>query len=333
MSVLELTTNSHNILADGPEKKTLEGLRVMQWNVLADGLAQFGDFCRVEKQYLEWNYRSPLLLDRILKDDPHLICLQELNHFGDCFLPELKQHGYDGEFWQKSSSPTQRYKFPLDGCALFYKTSRLQLLESDTIRYEDSQGLKLHQGGQICRFKDVDAKQDFVVVNTHLKAKGGAINEKLRVLQIRQLLQRINTVQKGSSTPTILCGDLNADPLSETYSILHENFVSVYSLVCPCDPAHRANELDVLEFCDAVADGGAPAEPLFTTWKFRSKEGERQRTIDYIWFNTQNKLVPQRRWSTPSETTIGPNALPSALYPSDHLPIMCEFRWKASESD
>ena len=47
MSVLELTTNSHNILADGPEKKTLEGLRVMQWNVLADGLAQFGDFCRV----------------------------------------------------------------------------------------------------------------------------------------------------------------------------------------------------------------------------------------------------------------------------------------------
>ena len=81
--------------------------------------------------------------------------------------------------------------------------------------------------------------------------------------------QRINTVQKRSSTPTILCGDLNADPLSETYSILHENFVSVYSLVCPCEPPHRANELDVLEFCDAVTDGGAPAEPLFTTWKFR----------------------------------------------------------------
>lgn len=47
MSVLGLTTNSPSFLADGPEKKALEGLRVMQWNVLADGLAQFGDFCRV----------------------------------------------------------------------------------------------------------------------------------------------------------------------------------------------------------------------------------------------------------------------------------------------
>lgn len=152
-----------------------------------------------------------------------------------------------------------------------------------------------------------------------LQAKGGALNEKLRVIQIRQLLQvckliikcktwkggividthrkqfflllaihsyikgtplsallflvlvkqRINTVTKGSSTATILCGDLNADPLSEIYSILHENFVSVYSLICPCEPPHLANELEVLEFCDAVTDGGAQAEPLFTTWKFR----------------------------------------------------------------
>jgi hypothetical protein len=76
-------------------------------------------------------------------------------------------------------------------------------------------------------------------------------------------------VTRGSSNATILCGDLNADPLSEIYSILHENFVSVYSLTCPCEPPHRANELEVLEFCDAVIDGGAQAEPLFTTWKFR----------------------------------------------------------------
>lgn len=40
-----LTENSR-LLADEPEKM-LEGLRVMQWNVLADGLAQSGDFDRV----------------------------------------------------------------------------------------------------------------------------------------------------------------------------------------------------------------------------------------------------------------------------------------------
>lgn len=62
----------------------------------------------------------------------------------------------------------------------------------------------------------------------------------------------------------------------------------------------------------------------------RSKDGEKQRTIDYIWYNIQSKLLPHSRWPTPSQTTIGADALPSALFPSDHLPLMCEFRWKES---
>ena len=81
---------------------------------------------------------------------------------------------------------------------------------------------------------------------------------------------------KGSFTATILCGDLNADPLSQIYSILHESFVSVYSLTCSCEPPHSDNELEVLEFCDAVTDGGAQAEPLFTTWKFRYSSFKRR---------------------------------------------------------
>ncbi|XP_024385992.1 uncharacterized protein [Physcomitrium patens] len=321
-----LTENSR-LLADEPEKM-LEGLRVMQWNVLADGLAQSGDFDRVEKKFLEWNHRAPLLLGRILKDDPHVICLQELNHFDDFFLPELKRHGYVGEYWQKPCSAAQKFESPADGCAIFYKSSRLQLLKSDTIQYEDPKGKKLNQGGLTCRFRDIDADQDFVLVNTHLKAKRGHYNEKLRVLETRQIIQRLEDVAQGSLVASILCGDLNADPFSNTYSILHENFASVYSLICVCDPPHRVNELEVMELCDFVENGGAQAEPMYTTWKIRGKEGEVKRTIDYIWYNVQNNLVPCRRWPLPSETAIGADALPSAVFPSDHLPLMCEFKWK-----
>jgi len=81
--------------------------------------------------------------------------------------------------------------------------------------------------------------------------------------------QGLGTVTKGFSIATIFCGDLNADPLSRTYNIVRESLVSVYSLKCPCEASHPADEHGVIEFCNAVSNGGAQAEPLFTTWKFR----------------------------------------------------------------
>ena len=89
----------------------------------------------------------------------------------------------------------------------------------------------------------------------------------LLLILLGLMKQRVNAVMKGSPSATILCGDLNADPLSETYRNLHKSFVSVYGLICRCEAPHCANELGVLEFCGAVTDGGAQAEPLFTPWK------------------------------------------------------------------
>ena len=36
----------------------------------------------MEKEVLEWNVRAPLLLAKIMENEPDIICLQELNHFG-----------------------------------------------------------------------------------------------------------------------------------------------------------------------------------------------------------------------------------------------------------
>jgi nocturnin len=243
----------------------------------------------------------------------------------------LKLHGYDGEFFQKPSVVAKKFEFPMDGCAIFYNKSRLQLLESNTIRYEDSEGNKSNQGGQICRFRDVEANEDVVIVNTHLKAKDGDVNESVRVTQIRQLLQRLGTLTQGSSVATIFCGDLNADPFSSTYSIVSERLMSVYSLTSPCEAPHPADELGLTESCNGtVSKGSAQTEPPFTTWKFRFNEAEKHRTIDYIWYNSESKLVPYKRWSLPSKAAIGVDALPSAMYPSDHLSLLCEFRWRDS---
>lgn len=54
----------------------------------------------------------------------------------------------------------------------------------------------------------------------------------------------------------IFCGDLNVDFFLNIYSILYENFVSVYSLICVCDFFYCVNEFEVMEFCDFVENGG-----------------------------------------------------------------------------
>lgn len=39
------------VILNYPRKPDVAHFRVLQWNVLADGLAQHGDFCRVRAQY------------------------------------------------------------------------------------------------------------------------------------------------------------------------------------------------------------------------------------------------------------------------------------------
>eukprot|EP00850_Spirogloea_muscicola_P024027 SM000426S15714 [mRNA] locus=s426:29865:33512:+ [translate_table: standard] len=82
-------------------------LRVVQWNVLADGLAQDGDFVRAPPAALAWSHRAPRLLALLLHAAPDLACLQELNHFDDYFSPELARHGYAGLFLPKAPSPAE----------------------------------------------------------------------------------------------------------------------------------------------------------------------------------------------------------------------------------
>jgi mRNA deadenylase 3'-5' endonuclease subunit Ccr4 len=113
------------------ETVSIPPLRVMQWNILADGLAQFGDFIRAPKEILEWSTRAPKLLNKILEASADIVCLQELNHYDDYFLPELRQHGYLGLFKPKKHSPAMKYGCPPDGSAVFFRAARLQLSGED----------------------------------------------------------------------------------------------------------------------------------------------------------------------------------------------------------
>ncbi|CAF2747328.1 unnamed protein product [Rotaria sp. Silwood2] len=68
-------------------------------------------------------------------------------------------------------------------------------------------------------------------------------------------------------------------------------------------------------------------EPEFTTWKFKGRDGtERElcKAIDYIFYNPEG-FTPQAILQFPKKADIGPNALPSIHYPSDHLALEVMF--------
>ena len=56
-------------------------MKVLSWNLLADGLAQTGGFSNVEAKSLDWVVRGPTIVQLIKHHNPDVICLAECNRF------------------------------------------------------------------------------------------------------------------------------------------------------------------------------------------------------------------------------------------------------------
>lgn len=273
-----------------------------------------------------------MLLSTLLSFSPHIMCLQEVNHFDEYYLPLLQQRGYFGVFNPKSASPACECGAPPDGSAIFFQAARFRLEEQESFKFQNRSGSSQNQGGIICRLEDLEVHNHLTVATTHLKAKTGSHNEKLRLQQSEQLLQRLSNLQykTGQSDTIIVCGDFNAPPTSDVYKLLHEHRLGLRSAYAAQGFDTQGTVIGQSTFVQVsgggLSHGGASSEPPFTTWKFRSA-GEKKETIDYIWYASSGQLQLCGRLVLPSEADIGQDALPLSSIPSDHLPLLCEFQW------
>lgn len=296
------------------EESKKRTIRVMQWNTLADGLAQHGDFLRVSGQHLEWKARGPRILKTVTEANADVVCLQEVNRYEDWFLPHMQEMGYDGRFCAKPASPCERYGYPVDGCALFYRTEYFeQLSPMRCICYAQLvKGSSQRQVLQVAHLKDKRVEKELFVVSTHLKAKANPESESLRREQVREMLKllsksienRRQTLEAGgtvSAEPAVIvCGDFNDVPQSSVV---------------------RAMLSHPLGFQSAY-----PLDKGFTTWKFRT-EGQKKATIDYIWYAEGREIGLESTDGLASAERIGENGLPNEEYPSDHLALVADFEW------
>ncbi|PNH12976.1 Glucose-repressible alcohol dehydrogenase transcriptional effector [Tetrabaena socialis] len=369
------------VILNTPSKPTGAHFRVLQWNVLADGLAQTGGFYRVPPKCLEWEYRKPRLLQEILEADADIICLQELNHFGED-RPSAAVHA--GQLLRNVAKTAQRLGSSSCG--------EKQGSDATGGNGSSSNGT----GGTAAGAAGAGALGGGSAANgVHGDGAGAA--------RLHGNGRSNGTGGGGggahprAGVPVLVTGDFNTLPGSKTCRAFREHPLGLLSLweqppldatltssdatltsstaseapppgpsaapqpaaqrpgpAAPPAPSsalradaqqQRANSVPAagdLAGAAAAADSAAgtaraaaaaaaaaaatAAAAEFSTWKFREK-GESKRISDYIWFSGCGALRPLQRWRMLTEAEIGPTALPSTSYASDHVSLCCEFEW------
>ena len=298
----------------GPGGPGARALRVLQWNCLADGLAQRGGFARCPPEALEWGARRAGLEAELGRAGADLIGLQEVNHYDDWLRGFLAGRGYCSAFLPKSRSPCVALGFPADGLVLAWRGARFELVE---LRNEPYEGFG--QGSSIASLRERGSGRPLVFGTTHLKAKpeGAAAREQ----QAHQLAARLAEAAAAAGTGDVLVtGDFNEEQGGAALGILE-----------------GGTALGLADACRGWAANGDAAGAPFTTWKWRRAPPgdapgagagglrEKRAWIDYVL--AAGAPRPRARLALPRAAAVGPAGLPSPAYPSDHLALALEFAW------
>ncbi|XP_060647249.1 nocturnin isoform X1 [Drosophila nasuta] len=299
-----------------------QNIRLLQWNILSQTLGQHNDgFVRCPEEALTWQHRKYLIVQEILQNQPDVVCLQEVDHFK--FLETvLGSQNYAGIFFPKPDSPClyiEQNNGP-DGCAIFYKRDKLQLLCYDT-RILEVWRVQSNQVAIAARLQLKATGKEFCVCTTHLKARHGALLAKLRNEQGRDLIRFVK--QFAGESPLLMCGDFNAEPIEPIYAtILSCDILKLGSAYADMK-LEREREKERCEDVNELVSESIKREPPYTTWKIR-EDGEECHTIDYV-FYTPQQLKIKNCLEFPAGDQIGKNRTPCFQYPSDHFSLVCDF--------
>jgi len=284
-------------------------IRIFQWNSLAQTLGSKNDkFVRGNPFALDWRNRRWKIIEEIIRYDPDIIFLQEVDHH-KLIQKALCSIKYSGRFLAKPDSPCihlESNNGP-DGCAIYFKKRKFEKIRK-TSRVLKVWGARSNQVVLSMILRHRDSGEEICVATTHLKAKLGNLQASFRNEQSRDILCWLDAIR--GERPVIITGDFNGEPNEPFYSTLTDNettpLVSAYKL--KDENANSKNQKDCLEY---------------TTWKIR-ETGEQKHILDYIFHSPELQTVSTL--DMPTEEQVGIDRLPSLQFASDHLSLVADIK-------
>ncbi len=163
-------------------------------------------------------YRKPLILDKLQREKPDIICFQEvLPHVARWLKEKLDEYYVIGCARSETLEDEQ--------VSVAYRKDRINLMKMDTYWLSETPEIPASRYPnqspcpRICTealLEDQKTKQVFRVVNTHLDHEG----PEARVQGLRQIMKKLDGERFFAKAPVILTGDMNAEPDSEEMAVM-----------------------------------------------------------------------------------------------------------------
>lgn len=220
-----------------------------------------------------WLARNQRILDWLLYEKSSIICLQEFwvgnEELVSMYQEGLGDAGYDTFKLGRTNNRG-------DGLLTAIHKDYLKVLDHRELLFNDfgdrvAQMLHVQSLVPFSHSRNDEAKEEILIVNTHLLFPHDSSLSIVRLHQVFKILQYLETYQrenKLSQIPVILCGDWNGSKRGHVYKFLRsQGFESSY------DIAHQYTD------CDADAH------------KWVSHHNHRGNIcgVDFIWFRNPNK--------------------------------------------
>ncbi|CAK1549831.1 unnamed protein product [Leptosia nina] len=327
-----------------------KSFRCVTYNILAD-LYCDSDYTRaVLHPYcppyaLEIDYRKQLVLKELIGYNADIICLQEVDIkvFNYSLSSFLETDGLKGLFYKKG-------KLVAEGLACFYREDRFRCIEDeeillssaiqtesylksiwDAIKHNEKLCVRLLDRSTVASatiLQSCDNENEIVVVgNTHLYFHPDA--DHIRLIQggiviywLNNIVTKLQKKYVDKRISTIVCGDFNSDPLSGIYKLYTTG--SAPSTLADWK-SNEEQAISGLSLNQPIALGSACGTPQYTNFT----EGFAE-CLDYIYYDKKNLDVEQVVPFPSLEELKAHTALPSIVFPSDHIAVVSDLRFKST---
>ncbi|KZT42509.1 hypothetical protein SISSUDRAFT_980232 [Sistotremastrum suecicum HHB10207 ss-3] len=351
---------------------TSESFSLLSYNILCDRCATPNLYGYTPSWALSWEYRKGLILQEIQSYDADFLCLQEVDiaQYEDYFTLRLTAQEYEGVFWPKFRARTmgEAERRRVDGCAIFYKSSKYQLVEKQFLEFSQialqrpdfkknddmfNRVLTKDNIAVVATFEHRISGSRLVVANVHVHWDPEYSDVKL--VQVGLMMDEVDKIANRFAklpprpAPTPKEGDppdSTPPPTPPTYS----DGSKIPTIVC--GDFNSVPDSGVYQY---LANGSlSPSHPDFMSHVYGSytTDGMKHRfglrsayagigelpmtnyttsfndVIDYIWYSTNTLNVTSLLGEIDQGYLSKVVGFPHPHFPSDHICILSEFRVK-----